>query len=317
MSLPRLAVSIGDPNGIGPQLAIEHHAEVSKLCRPLYCADTALLENAAHLLNIPLPDNIETAPLSLDATIAPGTVTAEAGAYSYASFQKAITLAENRRCDGIVTLPIHKEAWSKAGVSFKGHTDMLRGHFGCDAIMMLGCSELYVALYTEHIPLRDVPARIKREPLTRFLLDLYRETGFAEIAVLGLNPHAGDNGVLGDEETEITAAIAAANETLISERACNGTPFFGPVVPDVAFTPRFRQRHRYIAAMYHDQGLAPLKALYFDRSVNISLNLPIIRTSVDHGTAFDIAYRSRPNAQSYLEAVHTAIALFHKRAAPL
>lgn len=317
MSLPRLAVSIGDPNGVGPQLALEQHAEVSKRCQPVYCADTALLENAAELLNIALPENIETVPLTMETTIAPGTVTAAAGAYSYASFQKAIALAETKACDGIVTLPIHKEAWSKAGVSFKGHTDMLRKHFNRDAIMMLGCSELYVALYTEHIPLKEAPARIKREPLTRFLLNLYRETGFAEIAVLGLNPHAGDNGVLGDEETEITAAIAAANETLISERACNGTPFFGPVVPDVAFTPRFREKHRYIVAMYHDQGLAPLKALYFDRSVNISLNLPIIRTSVDHGTAFDIAYRSRPDAQSYLEAVHTAIALIHQRAAPL
>lgn len=310
MNLPRLAVSIGDPNGIGPRLALENHAEVSKLCRPVYCADAALLENAAALLNISLPDNIETAPLSLDATIEPGRVTAEAGRYSYASFQKAIALAETKACDGIVTLPIHKEAWSKAGVSFKGHTDMLRAHFDRDAIMMLGCSELYVALYTEHIPLRDVPAKIKREPLTRFLLDLYRETGFGEIAVLGLNPHAGDNGVLGDEESEIAAAIAAANETLSNERACNGAPFFGPVVPDVAFTPRFREKHRYIAAMYHDQGLAPLKALYFDRSVNISLNLPVVRTSVDHGTAFDIAYKGVvPDAQSYLEAVRTAAAL--------
>jgi len=127
--------------------------------------------------------------------------------------------------------------------------------------------------------------------------------------VLGLNPHAGDNGVLGNEEEEITAAISAANAAVAGAIKCNGAPFFGPVVPDTAFTPAFRAHHRHLVAMYHDQGLAPLKALYFDESVNVSLNLPIIRTSVDHGTAFDIAYRGTAKLTSYLNAAETAVAL--------
>ncbi len=310
MSLPTVAVSIGDPNGIGLEIALKSHREISAVCRPLYCVDRPLVEAAARLLGTAVPDNFETVPLMQEWHIEPGIVTASAGRYSYRSFLKAVELTEAGKSKAVVTLPIHKEAWSLASIGYKGHTDMLRDYFKRDAIMMLGCSELYVALFTEHIPLASVPGKIKREPLTRFLLDLYRSTGFDEIAVLGLNPHAGDNGIIGDEEREITAAIAEANRIAADEIRCNGTLFFGPVVPDTAFTPQFRRNHRHIAAMYHDQGLAPLKALYFDKSVNISLNLPIIRTSVDHGTAFDIAYRGKAKTESYLEAVKTAVAFF-------
>lgn len=309
MSLPRIAVSIGDPNGVGPEIALRAHAALKKICRPLYCADVAVMETAAGLLGTPLPDDFETVPLGLDMAIAAGTVSADAGRYSHASFSKAVALTESGETAAVVTLPIHKEAWMKAGIAYKGHTDMLRDHFKREAIMMLGCRELYVALYTEHIPLNAVAANVRREPLTRFLVDFYRATGFDDIAVLGLNPHAGDNGVLGSEEEEIAAAIAAANAAVVEAFKCNGTPFFGPVVPDTAFTPAFRARHRHLVAMYHDQGLAPLKALYFDESVNVSLNLPIIRTSVDHGTAFDIAYRGTAKLTSYLNAAETAVAL--------
>jgi 4-phospho-D-threonate 3-dehydrogenase / 4-phospho-D-erythronate 3-dehydrogenase len=123
--------------------------------------------------------------------------------------------------------------------------------------------------------------------------------------VLGLNPHAGDHGVLGDEERIIERAIARAN--------AGAEVFDGPIVPDVAFTPRFRRQYRYMVAMYHDQGLAPLKALYFDESINVSLNLPIVRTSVDHGTAFDIAYKQVPETLSYRNAVKAALSLAKQR----
>ncbi len=312
MSLPRIAVSIGDPNGIGPEIALRAHGEIEKRCAPVYCVDPELIEAAAERLGTSVPETFTTAALNESCTIVPGEVRADAGRYSFRSFEKAVALTEAGETDAVVTLPVHKEAWMKAGIRFKGHTDMLRDHFNAEAIMMLGCSELYVALYTEHIPLAEVPSKIRRKPLTRFLVDLYRATGFDDIAVLGLNPHAGDGGVLGDEEREIEAAVAEANRIVAGEIKCNGTPFFGPVVPDTAFTPHFRKRHRYLAAMYHDQGLAPLKALYFDRSVNISLNLPIIRTSVDHGTAFDIAYKGSALLSSYLEAVQTAVALIKK-----
>lgn len=312
MSLPRIAISIGDPNGVGPEIALRAHDTIRQICHPVYCVDDDVVEQACALLSMKRPESFETRSVSEGLEINSGQVEADAGRYSYASFMKAVKLTKTRDTMAVVTLPIHKEAWMKAGLTYKGHTDLLRAHFNKNAIMMLGCSELYVALYTEHIPLKEVPAHINRDELTSFLVDFYKSTGFDDIAVLGLNPHAGDNGVLGDEEREIEAAIAAANAQVSRGFKCDGEPFFGPVVPDTAFTPAFRQTHRHIVAMYHDQGLAPLKALYFDESVNISLNLPIIRTSVDHGTAFDIAYRGMAQLTSYINAVKAACSLLQR-----
>jgi 4-hydroxythreonine-4-phosphate dehydrogenase len=197
-------------------------------------------------------------------------------------------------------MPINKEAWNKANIDYVGHTDMLRDIFKNNAIMMLGCNKMYVALYTEHIPLKEVTKKIKHKKLTKFLVNLqYSLKVDKPIAVLGLNPHSGDNGILGDEEKNIIKAINNANKIL------NSNIFKGPIVPDVAFTPKVRDQYKYFVAMYHDQGLAPLKALYFDDGINISLNLPIIRTSVDHGTAFDIAYKkfNKISSLSYINAI--------------
>ena len=138
------------------------------------------------------------------------------------------------------------------------------------------------------------------------MLQLYQTTVHSPIAVLGLNPHAGDHGVLGDEECFIEAAIKEVNTQIGKE------VFVGPIVPDIAFTPRFRERYSMIAAMYHDQGLAPLKALYFDEGINVSLGLPIIRTSVDHGTAFDIAYKNIASLQSYINAITASLYFMRK-----
>ncbi|WP_353662465.1 4-hydroxythreonine-4-phosphate dehydrogenase [Hydrogenimonas sp. SS33] len=306
MSLPLIAVSIGDLNGIGIEIALRAHHEIKKRCRPLYMVHYGLAKTAAEKLGLPLPEPFEhIAPEAAPFTLAPGTVSPESGAYSFASFKQAVEEVSQKRADAVVTLPIHKEAWMLAGIPYKGHTDALRDFFKKEAIMMLGCEKLYVGLFTEHIPLKEVPGKVKEAPLTRFLLDFQRETGAGKIAVLGLNPHAGDHGVLGDEEETIRAAIDRANASLPSP------VFTGPLVPDIAFSPQMRKRYTYYVAMYHDQGLAPLKALYFDESINVSLNLPIIRTSVDHGTAFDIAYLpDRPvNLQSYVNAVDAAVKL--------
>ncbi len=169
--------------------------------------------------------------------------------------------------------------------------------------MMLGCEKMYVALFTEHIPLREVMNHVNAKELSDFMLRFYQSMRLKNIAVLGLNPHAGDNGVLGAEETEIKKAITDVNTQLGEEI------FVGPLVPDVAFTPRVRAQFKHYIAMYHDQGLAPLKALYFDEGINVSLGLPIIRTSVDHGTAFDIAYQNKAFILSYTNAVKAAISL--------
>jgi 4-hydroxythreonine-4-phosphate dehydrogenase len=195
---------------------------------------------------------------------------------------------------------------------YVGHTDMLRDIFKKDAIMMLGCEKMYVALYTEHTPLKQVPKEIKTKKIIRFLIDFYKsiKSPNEKIAVLGLNPHAGDNGVLGDEEEKIKKAIKRVNKILF-EKFNFKENTFELVVPDIAFTPHNRKNYRYFCAMYHDQGLAPLKALYFDESINVSLNLPIVRTSVDHGTAFDLAYKKNNQLSnlSYLNAIKKAITL--------
>lgn len=303
MSKPTIAISIGDINGVGIEIALKAHKEVIKLCNPIYCINSTMLTKAATLLNAVVPDDFKIEEVAGDFEIKVAQVTTESGRYSYDSFMKAISLCETHQADAVVTLPIHKEAWMLAGIAYKGHTDLLRHHFDKEAIMMLGCPEMFVALFTEHIPLKDVATSIKYKKLKAFFLDLHNSIVKDKIAVLGLNPHAGDNGVLGHEELIITKAIKSANKKIGFEQ------FIGPVVPDVAFAPYFRENYNYFVAMYHDQGLAPLKALHFDESVNISLNLPIVRTSVDHGTAFDIAYKNKAKTLSYLNAVKSALQL--------
>ena len=301
MNKPRLAITIGDLNGVGIEIALKSHDEVLKFCHPIYCINKTMLSQASQLLGTPLHDNLTLSEVDGEFKIEAGEVSVESGKYAYNSFMQGIKLCETNNADGIVTMPIHKEAWMLAGLEFKGHTDLLRKHFNKDAIMMLGCPEMFVALFTEHVPLKDVASLVKYKKLKQFFLDLHDSIQEPKIAVLGLNPHAGDNGVLGHEELIITKAIKSANKKIGFEQ------FVGPIVPDVAFSPHFRKNFNYYVAMYHDQGLAPLKALHFDESVNISLNLPIIRTSVDHGTAFDIAYKGEAKTLSYLNAVKSAI----------
>lgn len=304
MSKPVIAISVGDLNGIGIQIALKAHEEICTIAEPIYCISEKMLEQACTQLGMARPDTMNLSPVKGNFKIKPAKIGKKSGLYSYRSFKKAIKLCEDKTADALVTLPIHKEAWFKAGLDYKGHTDMLRDYFDKEAIMMLGCEKMYVALFTEHIPLKTVPKKINTEDLLRFLLDLSRDLSAEKIAVLGLNPHAGDGGVLGNEDDSIAKAIKKANKTLGREL------FTGPMVPDTAFTQSMRNEYQHYVAMYHDQGLIPLKALYFDESVNISLNLPIVRTSVDHGTAFDIAYKDKnPSIKSYINAVKAAIEL--------
>ena len=302
----KIAISVGDMNGIGIELALKTHTTIKELCTPIYCINKKLLKKAALKLKIKVPKDFKIHDTQGDFKIKRGQVSKKSGQFSYDSFMDAITLTKNKQTQALVTLPINKEAWSKAGITYKGHTEVLRDHFKQNAIMMLGCSKMFVALYTEHIALKEVPKKIKSKQLTQFLIDFYEcSKPEGKVAVLGLNPHASDNGVLGDEEKEIIKAIKKANKTY----DC----FEGPCVPDTIFSIAHRDRYKYFVAMYHDQGLAPLKALHFDESINVSLNLPIIRTSVDHGTAFDIAYKKRSKQTlsniSYINAVKEAIRL--------
>ena len=305
---PKIAISIGDLNGIGIQIALNCHDEISKVCEPIYCINTNMLLNASKLLNLEIPINFNLFETKGIFEIKPSKVSKKSGKYSFDSFMDAINLAKEKKVNAICTLPINKEAWSKAKISYKGHTEVLRDVFDKHAIMMLGCEKMFVALYTEHIPLKEVAKKIKTTDLKNFLLDFYENVKNENIAVLALNPHAGDNGVLGNEEKQIIKAIKKANETLKKDI------FKGPMVPDTIFSPNARKNFKYFVAMYHDQGLAPLKALHFEESINVSLNLPIIRTSVDHGTAFDIAYKNvNINTQSYINAINEAVNLVKNR----
>jgi len=290
----KLAISIGDINGIGLEIALRSHEAIKEYCKPIYCINKFMLYCGAAKLGLDVPNDFTCKECGDSFEIEAGVSTKKAGELSYTSFRTAVKLAEKGKVAGIVTLPINKESWGKADVPFIGHTDALSDK----AIMMLGCEEMFTILYTHHIPLKDVNEAIKTKKLKKFLLTVEKSLHVEKIAVLGVNPHAGDNGVIGDEDFKIKKAIKKANKVLGKK------VFYGPLVPDTAFAYRSRKEFKHFICMYHDQGLIPLKALYFDESINVSLNAGIIRTSVDHGTAFDIAYKNQnPSCISYINAV--------------
>ena len=300
--MKKIAVSIGDLNGIGFEIALKAHKKICQICKPVYLIDKSMALQACKLLDKKLPKDFVTLKVGKEFKIKPGIVSKKSGLYSFQSFKKAIILAKDKKVDAIVTLPINKEAWNKANIPYKGHTEVLRDKFKKEAIMMIGCKKLFSILYTQHIPLKDVAKKVTFKKLSNFLLNVQNSLQTKKIAVLSLNPHAGDNGVIGNEEKTIKKAIKYVNKTVKKDI------FYGPLVPDTAFSPKSIKNIKYFVAMYHDQGLIPVKTLYFDKSINVTLNLPVIRTSVDHGTAFDIAYKDKnPSIKSYINAVEYAI----------
>ncbi len=306
--MKKIAISVGDLNGIGIEIALKAHEEIKKICNPVYMINEVMLKQAAKLLKVKVPKDFKIVDCGEIFEIEPGKIRANSGAFSYEFFIKGVKYVKKGKASALVTLPIHKKAWEKAGISYKGHTEALKDIFKKDAIMMIGCDKLYGAFYTHHIPLKKVPKKIKTKKLKKFLVDFYENVKEEPVGVLALNPHAGDNGVMGDEEKKIKKAIKKANKKVERE------VFIGPLVPDTAFTKKNREFMKYFVCMYHDQGLSVIKALYFEESINVSLNLPIVRTSVDHGTAFDIAYRGEnPSTLSYINAVKEAITLVDKR----
>jgi 4-hydroxythreonine-4-phosphate dehydrogenase len=297
-----VAISIGDLNGIGFEIALKSHEEIKRLCSPKYFISKKMATKCAKLLSLELPSDFEYVDAEDDFGIEAGKNTSEAGLASYNSFISALKYTAEKKTNALVTLPISKESWKMAGLKFVGHTDILRNFFGKDAIMALGCKQMMVALFTDHIPLSKVCENIKSQIIFDFLKLLKQSTKLQKVAVLGVNPHAGDGGALGYEDNEIAKAINEANK-FFGEHI-----FEGPMVPDAIFNPINRNKYSWFVAMYHDQGLAPLKALHFEESINISLGLPIIRASVDHGTAFDIAYKNmNPSNLSYINAIKYAI----------
>lgn len=299
--MKKVAISCGDINGIGLEILLKSHTKISLSVEPIYCVHFELLQHASQILRIPLPSSLTPkhciAPLAQIPKISAGEITQESGAYSFESFILGCQLCEEKKADMLCTLPIHKKAWNLANIPYLGHTQALSARYDTEAIMMLGCKEMFVALFSDHIPLCQVSQKISSSKLYDFFIKLYHLFPQKKYCVLGLNPHCGDGGIIGHEDEEIQKAIHQANQILKS------SIFWGPYPSDCAFIPTKREEFKVWIAMYHDVGLAPLKALYFDESINVSLGLPILRTSVDHGVAFDIAYKRVAHIQSYLNAI--------------
>jgi len=286
MNLPRVAITIGDPAGIGPEIAAKAAADprVLELCTPV------------------LYGRIYTPGVRA------GTLSAEAGRTAYGAIVAAVEDAIAGDVDAIATAPINKAAFALAGLPWRGHTELLAHLTGAPSVaMMFHADALRVVLATIHEPLSSVPRLLTRELLAGVIRLASRDLprfGFSQprLAVCGLNPHAGEGGVLGDEEQRvIEPAIAAC--------AGEGIRVAGPFPADTLFVRASRGEFDAVIACYHDQGLIPVKLLAFGKAVNVTLGLPIIRTSVDHGTAFDIAGRNAADPGSMIEAVTLAARL--------
>ncbi len=286
LTRPRVALTVGDPAGIGPEISARAAVDprVLAVCEPVVYA----------------PDG--------DAPFAPGVLDARAGRAAYDVLVRAVRDAQAGRVDAIATAPVNKEAFRLAGLHWAGHTDLLAHLTGAAQVAMMFDSDvLRVVLATVHIPLSEVPRAITRASMASTIRLVARELprfGIARprIAVAGLNPHAGEHGLFGNEEE---AAIAPA----VAECRAEGIEVTGPLPGDTVFVRATRGDFDVVVACYHDQGLIPVKLLAFGQAVNVTIGLPIIRTSVDHGTAFDIAGRGVADHGSMVAAVLLAARL--------
>ena len=336
---PRLAITMGDPAGVGPEIVVKACARLAPrvaagALRLLVIGHRSALRAAeARLGGVPgLAEVTEAAEgpglafLAAGEELAPialGGVAAEAGRFAYLAVARAVALALAGQIDAIVTAPLNKAALNLAGHAFAGHTDLLAALTGTrSSVMLLAHGDMRVSHVTTHVALADVPRLLTPERLRR-TIDLtaaaMRDLGIERprLAVAALNPHAGEGGLFGRQDDEVTAPVVA------SCRA-EGMDVTGPVPGDTVFVKLRARQFDAVVAMYHDQGHIPVKLLGFDvdpatgvwralSGVNVTLGLPVIRTSVDHGTAFDIAGRGVANEESLIEAVEYARALAVRR----
>jgi 4-hydroxythreonine-4-phosphate dehydrogenase len=325
---PRLAITMGDPAGVGPEIIVKAcrrllpRIEAGAL-RLLVIGHRSALRSAQALLHekLAVPET-EDAPLGFFAVgeeaepIASGKVASEAGRFAYLAVARAVELALAGRVDAIVTAPLNKEALNLAGYHYAGHTDMLAALTGTrSSVMLLAHGDMRVGHVTTHVALADVPRLLTAERLRR-TIDLthaaVRDLGIAHprVAVAALNPHAGEGGLFGRQDIEITTPV-------VERCRADGLDVSGPVPGDTVFVKLRARQFDAVVAMYHDQGHIPVKLLGFDvdpatgswrslSGVNITLGLPVIRTSVDHGTAFDIAGKGIASEESLIEAIDYA-----------
>jgi 4-hydroxythreonine-4-phosphate dehydrogenase len=307
----RIAITTGEPAGIGPEISIAALNAAPPGVSVSLIGDRALLERYG------VPASVTIEPVALATPALAGRLDTRNARYVLATLDRAIQGCLAHEFDAMVTAPVHKGVINDAGVAFTGHTEYLAQAAGTPRVVMMLAGavqwgQLRVALATTHLRLADVPAALTRDALVAVLdilvSDLVRKFGIASprIGVCGLNPHAGESGHLGREEIEV---IAPAIERV---RAL-GVAIEGPLPADTIFVPAQAQRFDAIVAMYHDQGLGPLKFATFGGGVNVTLGLPFVRTSVDHGTALDIAGTGRADAGSMRAALALAIELAQQR----
>jgi 4-phospho-D-threonate 3-dehydrogenase / 4-phospho-D-erythronate 3-dehydrogenase len=332
MSIPQqrpvIGISIGDLNGIGTELAIKTFSDnrLLEICTPILFASNKLINfyrksipdsafNYQHIKDLSRPFHKQVNLFNCweeEVAINPGQLTDTGGAYAVKSLIAAAEALKDKKIDGLVTAPIHKKNIQSAGFSFTGHTPYLRQLFGVKDVLMLMSSENFrVGLVTEHVPVSEIAKYITRETVLSKLNilreSLMRDFGVDKprIAVLGLNPHAGDEGLIGHEEEDIIKpAIKDAKHNMLA---------FGPYSADAFFARNQQQKFDAVLAMYHDQGLIPFKSLAFGEGLNFTAGLPAIRTSPDHGTAFDIAGKNRADIGSFLAAIYGCLDIVEKR----
>ena len=318
----RLVLTAGDPGGIGPDLCLALGGRPEAQCLTI-AGDPALLRDRAKKLgvDVPLiemadprdwseipPGALRVWPVSRASSYVPGLLTPENATYVLETLDAAVRACLEGGFDAMVTAPISKAVINEAGRPFSGHTEYIAEITGGQPVMLLATPGLRVALATTHLPLSEVPSAIQAEGLEQVLrilrMDLIRRFGLSDphILVAGLNPHAGESGHLGQEEITVISPVL---ERLRAE----GFRLTGPMPADTLFLPQQLETADAVLAMYHDQGLPVLKFQGFGRAVNITLGLPIIRTSVDHGTATDLAGTGKADAGSLLAAIDLALDL--------
>lgn len=314
----RIAFTPGEPAGIGPDLAIML-AQQPQTQEVVVIADPDLLLQRAYELNLPIKllpfdenavaepqraGTLRIVPTSLETPVTCGQLHQNNSIYVLNTLNKAMQLCR-QSCHALVTGPVHKGIINQAGFNFTGHTEYLAEHLSATPVMMLATTGLRVALVTTHIPLSEVATAITTTTLETVLMILHQDlqTRFGipkpQIFVCGLNPHAGEDGYLGHEEREIISP-------LLSRLRRDGKNIYGPLSADTLFIPKYMDQADVILAMYHDQGLPVLKHAGFGKAVNITLGLPIIRTSVGHGTALELAGKGGVNIASLETAINTA-----------
>ena len=307
---PRLALTVGDPAGIGPEIVLKALASPScPAAEWVVYGPLALLDERSQRFGLARIGTLATSTVSVGAGhVALGEISAEGGRAAAAAVQAAAADALTGRVDGIVTAPLHKESLRAAGHPWPGHTELLAEAAGVsDVAMMFVGGALRVALLTIHRSLRSVPDAVTRAETERIVRLVHRElprlgSKQRRIALCGVNPHAGEHGLFGCEDEDV---VRPAVEALRAE----GLSVTGPLPADTVFVRAVQGEFDAVVAAYHDQGLVPVKLLAFGRAVNVTLGLPFVRTSVDHGTAFDIAALGRADPGSLLEAMKLAAEL--------